>query len=470
MEEAMSDQLPPELERRIDESMERLGERLKEIIRRGIDAHEEAPATETEIEERLRQWIRELGNDVLRMTIGNLDLYRRKGKERCPCCGKGVYWTRYEPRNLITTLGTITLERAYYHHGPCHCGWVPLDERLQLQSTELTPLAEEMVSYLGGFMPFAQACEYLRKYLGIEISTATVNNATVRAGQALRQEQQEAVGKVWDEGIQVRYEGRTPPEHLYVSADGIKHLQPDGQGKELKIAAVYETEVRRTANGETDLHAIDVEYVVAQEAAALAKSAYVLASKRGLHEAQKRILLGDGANWLWNQMASVLRVPDCIEVLDFFHASEYLWHASESAYGQGSTKAQEWAEHACHTLKHEGPQPVLRALGELPVPRTKSAAAIHDALTYFQNQQSRMDYPSYRKQGLQIGSGSAESAVERVVGSRLNQPGMRWNPDRAECVAHVRAAIFSGDRWDRHWSRYRSPVARHQNSWLAACA
>ena len=48
-----------------------------------------------------------------------------------------------------------------------------------------------------------------------------------------------------------------------------------------------------------------------------------------------------------------------------------------------------------------------------------------------------MDYPEYVEQGLQIGSGSAESAVNQVVGARINQAGMRWNAQRTEAVAHL---------------------------------
>ncbi len=64
-----------------------------------------------------------------------------------------------------------------------------------------------------------------------------------------------------------------------------------------------------------------------------------------------------------------------------------------------------------------------------------------------------MNYPLYVEQGLQIGSGSAESGVKQVVGARINQAGMRWNPERAEAVAHVRAAILS-DRWDDFWADF----------------
>jgi hypothetical protein len=79
---------------------------------------------------------------------------------------------------------------------------------------------------------------------------------------------------------------------------------------------------------------------------------------------------------------------------------------------------------------------------------------VAEAITYFESQAQRMEYPSYTHRGLQIGSGSAESAVKQVVGSRLNQGGMRWNPEHAEAAAHVRAAILS-DRRDAFWSDFR---------------
>jgi hypothetical protein len=91
------------------------------------------------------------------------------------------------------------------------------------------------------------------------------------------------------------------------------------------------------------------------------------------------------------------------------------------------------------------------------------------AITYFENQGQRMDYPSYVQRGLQIGSGSAESAVKQVVGARINQAGMRWAPEHAEAVAHVRAAILS-NRWDDFWSDFRPPPRQYQSRKLPLAA
>lgn len=91
------------------------------------------------------------------------------------------------------------------------------------------------------------------------------------------------------------------------------------------------------------------------------------------------------------------------------------------------------------------------------------------AITCFENQVHRMDYPSYTQRGLWIGSSSAESAVERVVGTRLNQAGMRWNPEHAEAVARVRAAIL-GNHWDDFWSDFRPSPRQYQRKELPLAA
>lgn len=60
---------------------------------------------------------------------------------------------------------------------------------------------------------------------------------------------------------------------------------------------------------------------------------------------------------------------------------------------------------------------------------------VTQAMTYFENQRRRMNYPRYCQQGLQVGSGAAEGAVKQVVRVRINQAGMRGEAERAEAVA-----------------------------------
>ena len=45
-------------------------------------------------------------------------------------------------------------------------------------------------------------------------------------------------------------------------------------------------------------------------------------------------------------------------------------------------------------------------------------------MTYFRNHHHRMDYPSYRARGWQIGSGPVEAACKTVIGQRMKGSGM----------------------------------------------
>jgi len=465
----MAKTIPDEVQKQIDKMTEAFRQRLIELYRWSSEEGEGRAPTAVEIEDKIREWIRQIGEDTQLLVLGAMDRNRRKGKQPCPQYGEEVYWERYESRHYLTTLGEMELERAYYNHSACHCGWVPLDERLEIGASEQSPRVQEMVSYLGGFMPFEQAQDFLTKYCSIHISHDTVNNRTVEIGQALRERQEEAMCRAWEEYQLPLCKATTPPKRLYVSADGINHLLPDGQGKEIKVAAVYETEERRNKKGETEIHAIDIEYVVASKGEELARAAYLLAVKRGVEWAEEIPVLGDGANWIWNRIPPMFPKGKTTEIVDFYHATEYVWDAGKAVLGQETDETDTWAKKCCHTLKHDGPDFALRALQALSPADSPTPSPVQRAITYLENQSLRMNYPLYVEQGLQIGSGSAESGVKQVVGARINQAGMRWNSERAETVAHVRAAILSG-RWDDFWSDFRPPPRQYRRKETSVAA
>lgn len=118
----MAKTIPAEVQKQIDEMTAAFRRKLTELYR-WSNEEQEGP-TVGEIEDQIRGWIRQLGEDTPLLVLGAMDRYRRKGKQACPQCGEEVYWERYEPRHYLTTLGELELERAYYNHSACHCGWV----------------------------------------------------------------------------------------------------------------------------------------------------------------------------------------------------------------------------------------------------------------------------------------------------------------------------------------------------------
>jgi hypothetical protein len=76
------------------------------------------------------------------------------------------------------------------------------------------------------------------------------------------------------------------------------------------------------------------------------------------------------------------------------------------------------------------------------------ADPVQQAVTYYTNNRQRMDYPTYRKHGYQIGSGTIESAVKQIASQHMKVSGARWNVQSARLVAKARSTFLSG-QWDR---------------------
>jgi len=57
-----------------------------------------------------------------------------------------------------------------------------------------------------------------------------------------------------------------------------------------------------------------------------------------------------------------------------------------------------------------------------------------------------MDYPTYREEGLRVGSGAIESANYHVTGGRLKLQGMRWSELGAPDMAVLRTDLMNG-KW-----------------------
>jgi hypothetical protein len=422
-----------------------------------------------EVEEGMRAIVKRAGLAGMEVVVGEMERGRRKGARECPTCGQAVYWTRYEKRQCISTLGEFEIERAYYYCPACRAGWCPLDAQLGLGRGELSPVAEEVTGYLGAFMPFGRAADFLARSDLLHISHDTVNNTTVRIGQMLAEQQQAEVEVIWG-GEQPYPECDRPeaPEVMYLSGDGVRYLAADGQGRELKVAAVYETERRANAQGEEGPHTIHTDYVVSdQSAASFAQAVEVMAQRRGLRQAGTPVVLQDGAIWLWQHLAP-LAGPERVEIVDFYHAAGYVTGALAVLLPDEKPRGF-WAEVLLTCLKAGRPALVTATLRHLLSDPGPLLIQVQEACDYLRNYAHRMAYDAYQTAGLQIASGTIESGVKQVASDRLKQAGMRWNPTHAHAVAQVRAAILSyRPRWDSFWRSYHPPPRSYQRHTPAA--
>jgi len=382
----------------------------------------------------------------------------------CPTCNQSADFQGYRPLKPLSILGPIALQRAYYY---CHrCGGtVPWDEQVGLTPKRLTPAAEELTTLAGTVSnSFGEGAErVLTKLAAMKLSESTVQRTSEAAGHRLGEllKKKKVLGgpKPWRWHKDAR--GMTC---AYVSLDatGVPQQGPGGisaPGRMPYVAMVfnpvpdlpegspYEPGPKATMQSRYLAGLYDLEELGVQ----LRRQA----GQVGMNQAEQWIGLTDGGNGLEN----FLRVNfprDLVLILDFWHASEYLWDLAKVLHPVEEESRKALLALWCHTMKHKGGAAIVSELAGLPLPpRKPSLKAQHETtLNYLRNNLHRMDYPTYEANGWCIGSGSVESACKTVVNQRLKLAGMRWGEDGTDEVCHLRALFRSeSSQWDAFWTR-----------------
>lgn len=185
------------------------------------------------------------------------------------------------------------------------------------------------------------------------------------------------------------------------------------------------------------------------------------AQSRDFYRARRRAFVGDGQAYNWTIQRGYF--PDFEPITDFLHVLCYLYTA---AYAVGVSEAERWslyvtwlrscwqgrvAEVIEDLRTWQGRVGIPPAGEELPARDPRRAVA--EALSYLGNNQGRMDYPRYRREGLPITSSLVESLVGEFNG-RVKGRQKFWNrPEGAEAMVQVRAALLSeDDRLARHFA------------------
>src|SRR2546423_1107121 len=128
--------------------------------------------------------------------------------------------------------------------------------------------------------------------------------------------------------------------------------------------------------------------------------------------------IADGAEWIWKRverLSTLAEIPaaQVVEVLDFYHASQYLSETLATCRTMPKTQRQALYKRLRHALRHQadGVEVVLEALRALAT--THRSKAIPRALGYMETHAHRMRYVTLEARQLPIGSGQVESAVRR---------------------------------------------------------
>jgi hypothetical protein len=425
---------------------------VEEMERLGVD---ESDIRETEIS--LRQLLRVVGAEALGQMLERRD--QRQVTEKTRSCGCGGTLTYQFRRRavILSVFGQVGYQRRYYTCSSCHQGQAPLDKQVGIAAGEVTAGLAELLALAGVEVAFEEASRLAERYLLFRVSDNTLRKETERFGglQQVRErhwkQQSQDIGWLQERLHQVG----TQPGRLYGSLDGV--MAPlRGEWRELKNIAWYRVEPirnyqkrRHHANrvGEQPgLQAQDITYSCdIQSAEQFDELFWATACQRNADRYEELIFVCDGAVWIWKLIER--HFPRAVQIVDWYHASEYLPPVAEAAFGRDTPQYEAWLQQA-RTQLWEGQIVDLIHDCQLLAAKPAAAQAAQTAVTYFTNNQHRMDYARFRQQGYFIGSGTVESAGKQIATLRLKRAGARWTENGAVQTAKARAAWLSGD-WEQ---------------------
>jgi hypothetical protein len=203
----------------------------------------------------------------------------------------------------------------------------------------------------------------------------------------------------------------------------------------------YSAAIESAASRDTDATLSDFAQRVDREAC-----------RSGFAQAHRRVVLGDGAPWIWNLAGELF--PGAVQIVDLFHAKGHLCDVAKAIYGAGSELGEHWGKGRRDELDEGKIEAVLAGL------RVHAGAndEARKCLGYVMANRDRMRSPDFRAQGLCTSTGVVEAGCKTAVGTRLKRAGMHWTVAGADAIIALRCCVLSG-RFEDFWERRSAALA-----------
>ncbi len=385
---------------------------------------------------------------------------------RLPCdgCGGFAAYSGRRAKTVTTVLGPMRLQRAYCHCAACHAGFCPRGRALGIGGASLSPGVVRMTGLAAARASFAETGALLHDLAGVNVGAKQAERTAEALGREMAADERDHVAGE---------PGRAPTMYLGMDGTGVPvrraelagraGKQADGSAKtrEVKLVAVWAAATDARGRELPEREAGSVSHSAAVESAAtrdadaelapFARRVEREARRRGFDRAPRRVVLGDGAPWIWNVADELF--PGAIQIVDLFHAKQHRWDVAKAVYGPGTDMAERWARRRRDELDDGRLGDILRALR-----RHQSRDEARRCIDCIRRNRRRMRYPAFRARGLCVGSGVLEAGCKNVVGTRFKRPGMHWSVAGVDAVAALRCSVLS-NRFDSFWRRRKARSA-----------
>jgi hypothetical protein len=383
----------------------------------------------------------------------------------CPC-GHQASYQELRSKPVLTAVGLAKVSRPYYLCSHCHTGQFPADVELDIENTEVSPGVRRMQAVVGQEAPFDHGRQQLKLLADLEVTTKAVERTAEAIGEDIVARERKEIQRAMQLDLPLVL-GKSVPI-LYVQMDGTgvpvvkketegRQGKTDGQSahtREVKLGCVF-TQTTWDLEGFPIRDAESTTYTGAIETAEeFGKRIYAEASNRGWSHAEKKVVMGDGAEWIWNLAEPYF--PGAVQIVDLFHARQHLWELTRKLYPNDAVNQKAWIKtHQRRMLDKGKIEKLVVSLRSIHSTNPEVIEKIRTEADYFERNAERMRYPKFRRQHLFVGSGVIEAGCKTVIGSRLKLSGMFWTVRGANAIIALRCCHLNG-RFEDYWESRRA--------------
>jgi hypothetical protein len=383
-----------------------------------------------------------------------------------PCsCGQQARYQELRSKTVLTAVGKVRISRPYYLCPHCHHGQFPADVELDIKDTESSPGVRRMEAVLGQEAPFDQGRQRLKLLAGLEVTTKAVERTAEAIGADIAARQQEQIEQAMQLDLPIVV--GEPIPFLYVQMDGTgvpvvkketvgragKTAGQSAHTREVKLGCVF-TQTTWDQEGFALRDPASTTYVGAIETAEeFGKRLYLEAWQRGWSRALKKVVMGDGSVWIWNQAG--IYFPGAVQIVDLYHAREHLWELARKLFPHDEAQQKRWMMIHQHWLDHGKIKKLVTSLQSIQTSSVELSEKLRSEAEYFRRNAMRMRYPKFRRLHLFVGTGVMEAGCKTVVGSRFKQSGMFWSVRGVNAVLALRCCYLNG-RFEDYWDTRRA--------------
>ncbi len=278
---------------------------------------------------------------------------------------------------------------------------------------------------------YSQASELLDKVGGIGIPGMQIQRVCTHYGSLL-----DPLIAANCEAVIPRTDQKDKQDPLYVMVDGAMLFTREDKWRELKLGRIFTggQVVQLNKSRREVRHSIYVSHLGSV-------NDFFPKLERHLVNYRNRVIIGDGAKWIWNWAED--NYPGAIQILDFYHAKEKLVLFARHQW-QCDEQRRSWIKEQCDKLLNDELEKVLSCIRSCRARNEEARTAKAKLIDYYIEHDDRMQYKTYRDQGLLIGSGPIEAAHRSVIQQRMKLSGQRWSIPGAQAMANLRCYKCSG--------------------------